>query len=132
MLTLDTHILIWLRAGDRRLGSRTRRRVEEALTARQAAASSICFWEAAMLAESGRVDLGYDADEWSRLLLQEGLVEIPVNNEIAIRAARLRDFHRDPADRIIVATALEGHELVTADARILAWPGPLRRSDARL
>ena len=39
----------------------------------------------------------------------------------------LVDFHRDPADRIIVATALQGHQLVTEDRRILAWPGPLNR-----
>ena len=39
----------------------------------------------------------------------------------------LADFHRDPADRLIVATALQGHQLVTEDRRILAWPGPLNR-----
>lgn len=37
------------------------------------------------------------------------------------------DFHADPADRLIVSTALDGHRLVTADQRILDWPGPLSR-----
>ena len=50
-----------------------------------------------------------------------------VNGAIAIRAVGLADFHADPADRLIVATALEGHRLVTADERILGWTGPLSR-----
>ncbi len=40
-------------------------------------------------------------------------------------------MHGDPADRLIVATALGGHQLLTADQRILNWPGPLSRLDAR-
>jgi PIN domain nuclease of toxin-antitoxin system len=54
-------------------------------------------------------------------------VEIPVDGEIGIRATGLADFHGDPADRLIVATALGGHQLVTADERILDWPGALGR-----
>ena len=42
----------------------------------------------------------------------------------------LQDIHGDPADRLIVATALEGHRLVTADRGILAWPGRLSRLPA--
>ena len=48
----------------------------------------------------------------------------------AFRAATLTDFHADPADRLIVATALAGHRLVTSDRRILEWPGKLSRLDA--
>ena len=51
--------------------------------------------------------------------------EIPVNGLIAARAGLLPDMHGDPADRLIVATALEGHQLITADERMLAWPGNL-------
>ena len=40
-------------------------------------------------------------------------------------------MHGDPADRLIVATALEGHRLVTGDQRLLDWPGRLERIDAR-
>ncbi len=68
-----------------------------------------------------------DLDAWRRDLLAQGLVEIPVTGAIAVRASQLADMHGDPADRIIVATALEGHQLVTADQRILEWPGQLRR-----
>ena len=63
-------------------------------------------------------------------LLDQGLIEIPVDGEIGIRANLLQDFHADPADRIIVATALNVYALVTADERILEWPGELNRLDA--
>ena len=56
---------------------------------------------------------------------------IPVDGDIGIRASALADFHADPADRIIVASALRGHRLVTADERILAWAGYVDRLDAR-
>ena len=62
--------------------------------------------------------------------LNQGIVEISVDGEIGIRANGLKNFHADPADRIIVATALYGHRLVTADRRILDWPGDLYRLDA--
>ena len=55
------------------------------------------------------------------------MVEIPMDGKIGIRAASLDDFHGDPADRLIVATALAGHRLTTADQRILDWSGKLNR-----
>jgi PIN domain nuclease of toxin-antitoxin system len=61
-----------------------------------------------------------------------GVHEIPVSSEIAMSAAELSNLHRDPIDRIIVATALaEDAVLLTADGRILGWPGQLKRQDAR-
>ena len=84
-----------------------------------------------MLQEKGRIDLGSDMRAWRTRLLKDGLVEIPVDGDIAIRANGLTDFHADPADRLIVATALGGHTLVTADERILSWSGRLDRLDAR-
>lgn len=62
--------------------------------------------------------------------LQRGLKEIPVDGEIGIRAAMLPDFHGDPADRIVVATALNDHRLVTSDGQIPAWNGNLSRVNA--
>ena len=72
-----------------------------------------------------------DIGSWRMDLLREGLIEIPVDGDIGIRANALADFHADPADRIIVATAMGGHRLVTADERILAWAGSLARLNAR-
>jgi PIN domain nuclease of toxin-antitoxin system len=60
-------------------------------------------------------------------------LEQPIDGDVAIRAVELRDFHKDPGDRLIVATALTlGGVLMTSDRKILDWPGPLGRIDARL
>lgn len=93
--------------------------------------SAISFWEIGMLQAKGRIVYPEDVSVWRREQLSQGLIEIPVDGEIGIRANTLADFHADPADRIIVATALEGHDLITADERILGWPGTLSRLDAR-
>lgn len=95
------------------------------------AASAFSFWEIALLRDKGRMNLLQDVRAWRSQLLRDGLNKIPIDGDIAFRANRLHDFHADPADRIIVATALGGHSLVTADDHILNWSGQLRRVDAR-
>ena len=80
-----------------------------------------------MLQARGKIALQADIHSWRDSLIEEGLIEIPVDGGIAVRAGLLQDIHDDPADRLIVATALEGHQLVTADRRILDWPGQLSR-----
>jgi len=83
-----------------------------------------------MRIQKGRLEFLLDLDAWRRELLDQGLIEIPVDGVIAARAGLLVDMHGDPADRLIVATALQGHQLVTADRRILDWPGLVSRRDA--
>ena len=83
-----------------------------------------------MQVRKGRLRLLVDPGAWRRNLLDQGLIEIPVDGGIASRAGALGRLHGDPADRIIVATALEGHRLITADLQILEWPGPLSRLSA--
>jgi PIN domain nuclease of toxin-antitoxin system len=124
-MILDTHVLVWLRFGDDKLGARTRDSLKRAWLSGDVAVSAVSFWEVAMLHEKGRLTLLQDIGSWRQALLQDGIVEIPVDGEIGIRATGLVDFHADPADRLIVATALGGHQLVTADERILDWPGAL-------
>ena len=131
MILLDTHVIIWFRSGDRRLGPHARREIDGALQGGGAAVSAISFWEVGMRVQKGRLNLSLDLDVWRRRQLEQGLVEIPVDGEIAARAGLLPDVRGDPADRLIVATALEGHRLVTADRQLLHWPGPLNRLDAR-
>ena len=131
MILLDTHVLLWLRVGVRRIGPRCMRLIEQSLRDATLAASAISFREVAMLHEKGRIDLRQDIRAWRTRLLDDGLIEIPVDGDIAIRANELTGLHADPADRLIIATALGGHTLVTADARLLSWSGPLNRKDAR-
>ena len=93
--------------------------------------SAISFWEAAMLAERDRISLPTSPERWRANWLRAGLVEIPIDGRIALQSCQLTNFHRDPADRFIVATALDRNlPLMTADKKILEWEGTLNRLDA--
>ena len=127
MILLDTHVMLWLRLGEARLGIRARREIDRAWQSGEIGVSAISFWEIAMLKDRGRIRFPEDVGLWRREQLEQGMVEIAVDGEIGIRAISLADFHADPADRLIVATALAGHRLVTADERILGWTGRLTR-----
>ncbi|MDE2640880.1 MAG: type II toxin-antitoxin system VapC family toxin [Chloroflexota bacterium] len=131
MILLDTHVLVWLSLGQPGLGRRARGAIDRAWTRGEAAVSAITFWEAGLLQQKGRLTDLSDIDGWRADLLRDGLVALPVDDVIATRAGLLTDLHGDPADRLILATALEGHQLVTADVRLLDWPGAVGRLDAR-
>jgi PIN domain nuclease of toxin-antitoxin system len=133
LILLDTHALLWLDRDDPCLGSTADRMAERALADGALAASAITFWEIALLLSKARLGLAKPIGQWRRDLLTSGLVECPVDGEIGIAAAQLGDLHGDPADRIILATAVHHRAtLVTADQRLLAWTGLLERHDARL
>ncbi len=132
MILLDTHVLLWQEMGDRRLGRQARQIFDSALQEGEAAVSAISFWEVAMRIQKGQLDLSLAISVWRRDMLDQGLIEIPIDGIIAARAGLLENIHGDPADRLIVATALEGHQLLTADEMILDWPGQLIRLNARV
>lgn len=133
MILFDTHALLWLQSGSERLGARARRLADRALAEDELGVSAVSFWEVAMLAAKERIALARPPEKLREELLASGLVEIPLSGEIAIAATRLEAFHADPADRFIVATAQAlSATLVTADSRILDWPGRVRRHDARV
>ena len=131
MILLDTHVMLWLRLGVARLGTGARREIDRAWQTGELAVSAISFWEVALLRDKGRIRFPGDVGSWRREQLAQGVIEIAVDGDIGIRAVGLAGFHADPADRLIVASALQGHRLVTADERILDWPGQLSRLDAR-
>ena len=85
-----------------------------------------------MLVSKGRYQLIKSIPEWREDLLARGLSEIPVDGLTAVQAGELDWEHGDPADRIIVATAMRlGLSLLTADRKILSWRGPVTLIDAR-
>jgi PIN domain nuclease of toxin-antitoxin system len=131
MILLDTHVLVWFWHGRSQVGHTTRQLVEREWRVGNVDVSAISFWEVAMLSEKGRIGLLAKPAAWRRNLLDHGLVEIPIDGAIAARAGALHDLHGDPADRLILATALEGHRRVTADSRLLDWPGSAAVLDAR-
>ncbi len=127
MILLDTHVLLWLRTGEESLGSVARTEINQAWQSGDIAVSSISFWEIAILKIKSRIKLQENIENWRRVQLEQGIVEIPVDGNIGLRASSLIDFHANSADRFIVATALMGHRLVTADKGILDWSGELDR-----
>ena len=85
-----------------------------------------------MLDQRGRIALKRPAHTWRNEWLSAGLQELPLDGAIAVLGAELDNFHADPADRFITATALRYEAcLLTADQAILAWAGPLQRRPAR-
>ena len=130
---LDTHVLLWLIDGDERLGQQSKQLVESALHDSLVFTSAITFWEIALLRDRGRISLSSPVETWRQNVLNSGVVEIPVSGDIGIAAVNLRNFHRDPADRIITATTLiYSAQLITADAAILSWSGDLDRHNASI
>lgn len=124
MLALDTHVLVWLMAGDSTLAMAARDRIEEAGRADLAFIPVVAFWEIAMLTANKRLALGAPIGAWTaEVQSKPGLVVSPLTPEIAIHAYDLPgDFHDDPVDRMIVATArILGATLVTRDRDILRY-----------
>ncbi len=127
MILLDTHALWWLDQDVPSLGDAALGAADEALTAGVLAVSAISFCEVAALVIRGRLALEGTVAEWREAILGHGVLECAVDGSVAIRAVELENLHREPADRLIIASALELEAtLVTVDERLLAWPGPLR------
>lgn len=126
MLVLDTHIQIWWVEEDGRLTNAQRLAIEsERRRSGTIGVSAISCIEIARLAGAGLIELPTDALTWMGDLLGYPSVRLlPITPEIAVRAYTLPEpFHRDPADRILVATALElSCPLLTSDRRIVEYP----------
>ncbi len=130
---IDTHVLVWLEYGSDRLGKQSRRIIDTALQKNQLVVSAISFWEVAMLVQKKRLFFETDLLVWRRDLLKNGFWEIPLSGSVAITAGQLEKLHGDPADRIIIATAVEeSATLITADQKILDWQGLPHKIDASL
>ena len=124
MLTLDTHVLIWLVTGDTRLDLPIRERIEEAGRSDQVLLPVAAFWEIAMLVMKRRLELGSPVVSWvSEVVARPGLVVVPLTPQIAVESYALPGrFHGDPADRMIVATTRGSDAtLITRDRDILRY-----------
>ena len=133
LILLDTHSLIWMDQDNDLLGAATRGIIETAWRGGLVAVSAISFWESAMLVQRSRISLPVAVETWRADLIEAGIKEIALDGRIMLRSTQLSGLHRDPADRFIVATALQhSATLITADSKILNWDDELPRHDARL
>lgn len=125
MLVLDTHIFLWFVQDNPNLSVLQRNAIEHAISDNQEILlSSISIWEICMLSVKGRLILNSDIDSFiQNIQVISWLSFAPVNNTIAIESTRLPgNFHKDPADRMIVAlTRTQGATLVTSDEKILNY-----------
>ncbi len=125
IVLLDTHVWIWVvNGGPERLSADAREVIEAAALDSALAVSAISAWEVAMLEAKGRLQLQMDCRDWvTTSTRRAGLRVVPLLAEIAVSSTRLPgEFHGDPADRIIAATARhEGAVIVTRDHSLLAY-----------
>jgi PIN domain nuclease of toxin-antitoxin system len=106
MIIIDTHIWVWWNQGNSQLSVHQRDAIEDARTD-GIGVCTISLIEVARLLQRGRIILPKPIHEWFNIALaQQGVILISITPAIAIDASNLPgSFHKDPADRIIVATA---------------------------
>ncbi|HEY9876336.1 MAG TPA: type II toxin-antitoxin system VapC family toxin [Candidatus Obscuribacterales bacterium] len=124
MIVLDTHIWIWWVHGDTQLTQEYLDYIQ-AQESQCLGISAISCWEVAKLVERGRLSLPCPVDEWlDQALAYPGICLLELTPRICVESTQLPgDFHRDPADQIIVATArVYDCPLVTMDSKIQSYP----------
>lgn len=129
-LLLDTQLLLWA-AGDEDGIDRGLSKEAVALIddlANELVFSAASLWEVAIKHALGRQDFRADPRLLRRGLLDNGYVELAITGDHALAAGGLPTLHKDPFDRMLVAQSMiEGITLVTADAVVAGYPGPIRR-----
>lgn len=125
MIVIDTHIMVWWVSGDKSLSRAAAKAIKDTLAqGSEVIISSISAWEVSMLIAKGRLVLSMDVESWLDEVAQiDGVRFMPVDNEIGIKSTMMPgEFHKDPADRMIVATARKlAVPLVTADEKIIEY-----------
>jgi len=125
MIVLDTHAWVWWVSSPAFLSETAKHIIDEAVAERSILISSISVWEIAILVSRGRLKLTMGASDWVAASEALPFFEfVPVSNSIALKSVLLPGaLHNDPADRIIVATAVSlGAVLITKDEKIRNYP----------
>ena len=125
-LLLDTQLLLWAAGDPDRLSAEARALIGAPENELWFSAASV--WEIAIKSGLGREDFRVNARLLRRGLLDNGYRELPVGSEHAVALDSLPPLHKDPFDRLLVAQAMvEGITLLTADAQVAQYPGPVRK-----
>ena len=124
-LLLDTHILLWAAYEPARLSADARAMLTDPNNTLHFSVASL--WEVAIKSALGRPDFTVDAAELRLGLVANDYDELPIESAHVLRLPTLPPLHADPFDRILLAQAMaEGQVLLTADAKVLAYGGPVR------
>lgn len=116
-ILLDTRILLWCLNDDKKLSKEARRLIENATDVYVSAAS---YWELAIKIGQGKLDA--DLVDIRQAAEESGVIEVPVSGEHAQATLMLANHHKDPFDRLIVATAItEPMHLLTADRLVAQY-----------
>jgi PIN domain nuclease of toxin-antitoxin system len=124
LVLIDTHILIWMMSSSEQLQVEDKERLKHAMHQQCLYVSSISFWEIAMLVQYNRLSLGIPLQQWiQEVLTVPGLQLVDISLPILLESVQLPgECHKDPADRIIVATArIHHYELLTHDQKIMTY-----------
>jgi PIN domain nuclease of toxin-antitoxin system len=124
VIVLDTHTLVWWVTNDSSLSKKARAAIERERAGGEIVVSAISAWEIAMLVERETLAFSMDVESWLATVQQiPGVRFAPIDVDISTKSVRLPgEFHKDPADRLIVATARKfGVPLVTKDLKIRAY-----------
>ncbi len=125
-LLLDTQLLLWAAAEPERLPVEARAAIETVHF--ELIFSSASLWEVAIKSMLKRPDFRADARVLRRGLLENGYDELAISGNHAVAVLNLPPLHKDPFDRLLVAQAtVEGIVLLTADAMVAQYPGPIRK-----
>lgn len=124
-LLLDTHLLLWAAGQPESLPDAARSLIEDPENSLLFSAASL--WEVTIKHGLGRSDFHADPHLLRRGLIDNGYDELAITSEHAVAVSSLPAIHKDPFDRILVAQAtIEGVVLLTADAVVARYPGPVR------
>ena len=111
MIVLDTHIWHWWT--NQIAGKLTAREIALIEEADEIGVSAISCFEMAWLQRHGRIDLGMPFEEWlTEVEASDTVVLLPITPRIAAGAVALPEHHKDPQDRLIIATALAHQALL--------------------
>jgi PIN domain nuclease of toxin-antitoxin system len=123
---LDTHLLLWAASSSDKLPAAARKLLEDPQN--ELLFSPASLWEIVIKRGLGRSDFQVDARVLRRGLLDNGYQELPITSEHTVSIDSLPPIHKDPFDRILVAQAtVEGITLLTTDAVVAQYPGPVRQ-----
>lgn len=125
MILLDTHVLIWWLDQSPKLSKKAKKIIDKEIKTGTILLSTITTWELSLLTRKGKIKLSKDIESWIGELEKLPFIQfVSLDNKIVLESNNLPgDFHEDPADRFIVATARQlGAALVTSDLRIREYP----------